>query len=375
MDPESGAPTVFLNRGPSDADSLGWSWVPLNDAQPIASGAGRASTVLYGDIDGDGKDDYLTLDPLTGALEVYLNKGPSNSANGWDWLPIGQIAEGFGLGFPGANVRIADIDGDGRDDYIYLHGGGATTIYRNKWAPGASPPFFEPFASMDAAGIFQRAEEITFTDIDGDGRADYVWTRGWDGAAFWYKNNFPNQPGWLPMGEIAGGVGTGGQNVRYAILQHTGRASYVAVNPINGAIAAWLNGCLDLGPANGRALAEIILYRTLSAGAPLHFVYQWKVIAETPQASQELCEPTAAKNINADSIDPYALPIPFPPTINDIDLHGFTGCTYTDATSGPGIMSCPGRTAIQCTEDSRSNEPTDCGTNRPVFVPKVMCRF
>ena len=41
-----------LNIGPSDTDSLGWSWSPLNNAQPIASGAGPASTVVYGDIDG-----------------------------------------------------------------------------------------------------------------------------------------------------------------------------------------------------------------------------------------------------------------------------------------------------------------------------------
>ena len=40
------------------------------------------------------------------------------------------------------------------------------------------------------------------------------------------------------MGEIAGGVGTSGQTIRYATLQHTGGASYIAVNPTNGALAA-----------------------------------------------------------------------------------------------------------------------------------------
>lgn len=59
----------------------------------------------------DGKDDYLVLDPKTGELTVYLNGGiDEGSEYGWKWNPIGSIATGLG---PGANVRFADIDGDG----------------------------------------------------------------------------------------------------------------------------------------------------------------------------------------------------------------------------------------------------------------------
>ena len=68
----------------------------------------------------DGKYDYLTLDPKTGALKAFLNKGPSTtSKHGWDWLPLGQIADGSGEGFPGRNVRIADIDGDGVCAFLF----------------------------------------------------------------------------------------------------------------------------------------------------------------------------------------------------------------------------------------------------------------
>jgi hypothetical protein len=59
----------------------------------------------------DYKDDYLVLDPVTGALTVFLNRGPSSSSgNGWGWEPVGTLASGLG---PGAHVRFADIDGDG----------------------------------------------------------------------------------------------------------------------------------------------------------------------------------------------------------------------------------------------------------------------
>jgi hypothetical protein len=66
----------------------------------------------------DHKDDYLVLDPKTGALKAWLNRGPDplNIADQWHWEPTGEIATGLG---PGANVRFADIDGDGVG-YVFI---------------------------------------------------------------------------------------------------------------------------------------------------------------------------------------------------------------------------------------------------------------
>jgi len=95
----------------------------------------------------------------------------------------------------------------------------------------------------DASGINQSPDEIDFVDIDGDGKADYVWTSKLDGRARVWYNQYPDKPTWLEGGEIAGGVGTSGANIRYATLQNTGRADYVAIEPKTGAFAAWLGGC------------------------------------------------------------------------------------------------------------------------------------
>lgn len=70
-----------------------------------------ACVVLLIDIDRDGLDDYLVLDPVTGALSVWLNEGRgSGVASRWKFKEMGQIASGLGSG---ARVRMADIDGDG----------------------------------------------------------------------------------------------------------------------------------------------------------------------------------------------------------------------------------------------------------------------
>lgn len=51
------------------------------------------------------------LHPKTGELHAYLNGGENPSNPGvYIWNPIGSIASGLG---PGADVRFADIDGDG----------------------------------------------------------------------------------------------------------------------------------------------------------------------------------------------------------------------------------------------------------------------
>ncbi len=56
---------------------------------------------------GDGRADYLIVDPKTGGVSAYLNGGENVAAStGWIWLPQGSIAGGIG---DGAGVKFADI--------------------------------------------------------------------------------------------------------------------------------------------------------------------------------------------------------------------------------------------------------------------------
>ena len=66
--------------------------------------------VQFGDLDGDGKEDYFWINATSGAMIAYLNKWDTSS-NTPGWVPVNggkPIASGVGLG---SHVRIADVTG------------------------------------------------------------------------------------------------------------------------------------------------------------------------------------------------------------------------------------------------------------------------
>jgi hypothetical protein len=144
----------------------------VDDRNFLTEGLGSVEhTIHFADINGDGKADYLAVNDKTGAVNCLINSGPG--ASGWTWTSIGQIATG--LGWAGKGVRFADIDGDGRADYLYVDGGGALTAFKNNGI-GDNFQGFTPFndAQPIATGIGGIQKDISLADIDGDGLADYL---------------------------------------------------------------------------------------------------------------------------------------------------------------------------------------------------------
>ena len=103
------------------------------------------------------------VDDKTGAINVWANEGRDfGSPNLWIWTPRGQVATGLGAG---AGVRFADIDGDGRDDYIWLSEAGAATIYIN--AVGLNPANWVALndGKPVATGVGALREDIRFVGL------------------------------------------------------------------------------------------------------------------------------------------------------------------------------------------------------------------
>ncbi|KAK5134073.1 hypothetical protein LTR08_006963 [Meristemomyces frigidus] len=208
------------------------TWVSQGGSKSVASGTAPPGNIRMADLNDDGKADYVIVNDTTGAIEVYLNSGEGDGID--DYVAVDHLGHGMDASF-------ADIDGDGRADYIWLDKDGSATVYINEvfinpqnWVPANNG---KPIAS----GVGASRSEVRFADINGDGRADYVWIHTVNGAADMWYNGGPDTGAngawlWYPQGQVADGIGCSGPDIQFGRLDTSGRAAYVAVNASNGAL-------------------------------------------------------------------------------------------------------------------------------------------
>lgn len=65
------------------------------------------------DFTGDGKADVARIYKKTGAVDYYINHGSADTS------------------VAGDGIRFGDLDGDGLDDYLFIDLHGKTTLYLN----------------------------------------------------------------------------------------------------------------------------------------------------------------------------------------------------------------------------------------------------
>ncbi|KAL8758639.1 MAG: hypothetical protein Q9199_001317, partial [Rusavskia elegans] len=282
---------LYVNGG-LQSDGKHWSWIPINNFEDIMSGTGaKREMIQFADMDGDRKQDFNIVDPKSGSIVLYKNGGQKSDGK-WSWNLANNgkpIATGLG---PGKNVRLADMDGDGKADYVLLGAErGEAVLYLNK---GEKPGGWTWTPYNDgkpiATGIGFIADHVQFKDIDGDGLSDYVgvsifadrfalkffraltllWRRNakfdappqidqLSGTTTVYRNlgSKPNGGwGWVPMNDakpIATGIGSVGRDVLWGRLEKTNRYSYVGIAPNSGALSGTGSGSGNSGnrPSNG----------------------------------------------------------------------------------------------------------------------------
>lgn len=216
----------------------------------IASGIGadpKTSFVHFADINGDGKADYLSVNAV-GATTVYFSGGVKPDGT-WNLFPLNSLLAS-GIGDPGSTVRFADINGDGRADYLTVSATGVVRAYFNGGLKpdGTYNLFPAPYPNQVIAGGFgPPGSNIRFGDINGDGFADYLAVDA-NGAVTGYLNGGPKADGsgwnWYPIsGQIASGVGAPkGSKYMFADINNDGWDDYIVIDAINGTVHAWLNG-------------------------------------------------------------------------------------------------------------------------------------
>ncbi|WP_131741945.1 GDSL-type esterase/lipase family protein [Actinomadura roseirufa] len=212
----------------------GGRWLPRGK---VASGVGPGAKVRFADMDGDGKDDYLVLND-DGSVDAWRNAGGDQDGRP-GWIPMGKIASGVGTE-PSDTVTFADIDGDRRDDYLVVHSMGQVDAWRNVGGDQNGRPGWIPMGRV-ASGTGEPGA-VTFADIDGDLRDDYLVVQRTTAVLAWRNvgGDQDGRPGWIPMGKIASGVGTANEQVLFADVNCDDRDDYV-LEYTGGELDAWRN--------------------------------------------------------------------------------------------------------------------------------------
>lgn len=218
--------------------------------QRFAAGVGvEPRTVAFADMDGDGKDDYLSIGE-GGSVDVWYNRGGDRDGKP-GWRPGGRIAKGVGLDPYEQRLEFGDVAGDDRDDYLVVDKGtGAVDAYINQ---GGDKPDGTPGWSLRkniAAGTPEATHGLVmFGDVAGDDKDDYIVRDSTIttsmGVMYAWENKGGDRPdgtpGWHPLGKIAQGV-TRDVRAEFSLYHHDcdGKDDYWVLYP-DGKVDVWIN--------------------------------------------------------------------------------------------------------------------------------------
>jgi hypothetical protein len=195
------------------------------------------------DWDGDGLCDIIYVNPDGGAVDVWINQykttGDMTSWKHMAGFGIG-CAEKRGVGIYDLAVRFADIDGDGRADYLCIEKNTRTTGFLNH-ASGME------YVGQIKFSIEKDRANIRWADVNGDGLPDLIWIDKFigDGSVWYNKGRIPASGSaftWDPQGPLYQGAAQG-SCIHYPDLDGDGRADMHVTDSLANSAVTWFNVC------------------------------------------------------------------------------------------------------------------------------------
>ncbi|KAL4902118.1 hypothetical protein BDW74DRAFT_187076 [Aspergillus multicolor] len=127
--------------------------------------------VHFVDINGDGYDDFICIGKDgTAYASINNHDGSGNNLPTFTYKGLWKDREGYDQ----ANVRLADVDGDGRADYCVVAASGDINCWRNGWIDDM-PAYWQALGVRFTGKGMGDIAGVRFEDINGDGRDDWLW--------------------------------------------------------------------------------------------------------------------------------------------------------------------------------------------------------
>lgn len=201
----------------------------------------KARGLRWGDLNNDGLDDYLCIG-AEGNLYASINRGGSPP----EFEFIGEVRAAPDDYYVQANVRLGDIDGDGRIDYCVVDdGSGDMTCWRNGGQKEAPTDEYGGYW-QDLGVVFSgdgtdiSLESVGLVDSNGDFRSDYLLVDDEGQTQTWMNQRGSGAgslaPAWQDAGVTHAGVGVTGarDRVKFSRVFGSGRADYVFIESTEG---------------------------------------------------------------------------------------------------------------------------------------------
>jgi hypothetical protein len=217
----------------------------FNGTQEVAVGT-AASSLVVGDVDGDGDLDFIAMNGIYNSISVRLNDGTGNFVHGQD-LGIGGFPQGCALG---------DVDGDGDLDLAVANNSTTVDVLLNSGSGN--------FSLGTPVLVAGNSRHVALGDVDNDGDLDLLTALDNANAVSICLNNGLGI--FLSTGSVA--VGTNPYKLALGDLDGDGDLDLVTANSaLSGTLSIRLNngtgtlaggGDLAVGPyPQGVALGDL----------------------------------------------------------------------------------------------------------------------